>query len=176
MVRAGFERLCVKVEVLGKELVECLGASVPDTVAQLQRDVDFACNTLPSTVATARRRLDQLATSIAAVATDIGSPSEGSAQPVPDEAQVWVDALTTQCQSARDELALFAPWLQMPVQDEALADFPELAPIPTLHEAAGLASTLLPARSKVRTHSAIRATTWRCLRARIRSLGRYRAV
>jgi len=55
--------------------------------------------------------------------------------------QWWAQALTRQCRSALDELALFAPWLALPAARGSLRDVLESAEIPTLQE---LATNKLP--------------------------------
>ncbi|MEO8675191.1 MAG: glucoamylase family protein, partial [Casimicrobiaceae bacterium] len=110
-------------------LVDSFGAGVPAVALQLRRALDSAYDARPVSAASAHRWLTRLEGEIAAVAAHIAAAPAS-------EARVWIDALTIQCRSALDELALFAPWLERPELEEALALLPVLSPIPTLRELA----------------------------------------
>ena len=126
-------------------LIESLGANVPAAVRELSRNLDSAFDARPATAAAAQRWLDRLAVEIAAVGAGVaGGTGAGEAPAAASEASAWVQALEVQCQCARDELMLFAPWLQLPALEETLVELPELVAIPTLRELANLMPRLLP--------------------------------
>ena len=142
----------------GRVLVDALGADVPAAVVQLRRDLDSAYDARPATAAAVRRWLDRLAAAIAVVATYAGGRSGAEETPaVVNEAQAWTQALAVQCQSALDELMLFAPWLQLPALEETLAELPVLAPIPTLRQLANLMPALNPEIDRLRDTAATAA-------------------
>ncbi len=136
-------------------LIDSLGADVPAVVVQLGRDLESAYDARPATAVAARRWLDRLAAAIAAVDSHVAGGTGGVEAPVAStEAHAWVRALVAQCQSAREELMLFAPWLQLPAFEDTLVELPVLAPIPTLRELAHLMPTLMPQIARLRDAAA----------------------
>ena len=59
----------------------------------------------------------------------------------PPEASAWLEAMERQCRDALDELDTLAPWSTAPIPHRFVA---MLAGLPTLGEAASLASTVIP--------------------------------
>jgi len=135
-------------------LVDSLGADVPAAVAQLCRDLDSAFDARPATAAAALRWLNRLGAAIAAAAADIAGRTGTGEAPAATEAHAWVQALDLQCRSARDELLLFAPWLELPALEETLAELPVLARVPTLRELANLMPALMPQIARLRETTA----------------------
>ncbi len=99
-------------------------------LGQLQKDLESAYDSRPATLAAAHTWLARLATSAAEVAASLDATAPES------DAQWWAQALTRQCQSALDELALLAPWLALPAASGRLRDVLDPIEIPTLHELA----------------------------------------
>ena len=132
-------------------LVEALGTEVPTAVGDLCRELDSAYDAWPATAAAARLRLDRIAAAIAVATVAVaGRHRAADASTVADEAQVWVEALALQCQSALSESMRFAPWLAQPELGETLGFLPVLAAIPTLRELADLMPTLRREVERVR--------------------------
>ena len=115
-------------------LIDSLAPHVPPAVAELRRHLDSAYDARPVSAAAARRWLERLAASIAAAAIDDRAPLRCHRCRASSSTRraMWIEALDVQCQAALDELILFAPWLQLPDLEEALAELPLLSPIPTL--------------------------------------------
>ncbi len=97
-------------------------------LGQLQKDLESAYDSRPATLAAAHTWLARLATSAAEVAASLDATAPES------DAQWWAQALTRQCQSALDELALLAPWLALPAASGRLRDVLDPIEIPTLRE------------------------------------------
>jgi cellobiose phosphorylase len=116
-------------------------ADTPPQLAQLQQDLESAIRSLPTTLTAARRCLNQLTTSAAAV---VGNLEAMEADP---ESQLlwWARALVGQCQDALAELTLLAPWTEPWPSRTSPEDWPELDEIPTLQELAAMEVNLLPA-------------------------------
>ncbi len=136
-------------------LIDALAPHVPPAVVELRRQLDSAYDARPVSAAAARRWLERLGASIAAVAIDIAHRYDATdVGIVADETRMWVEALDVQCQAALDELILFAPWLQLPDLEEALAELPLLSPIPTLRDLANLMPRLSADLDRLRTSAA----------------------
>ncbi|HET7033475.1 MAG TPA: glucoamylase family protein, partial [Casimicrobiaceae bacterium] len=132
-------------------LTESLAPHVPRSVGELRRHLDSAYDARPVSAAAVRRWLERLAASIAAVAVDVAKRGNAAdASIVTDEARMWIEALDVQCQSALDELILFAPWVQLPDGDETLALLPSLSPVPALRDVANLMARLAPELDRAR--------------------------
>ncbi|HEY4998879.1 MAG TPA: glucoamylase family protein, partial [Usitatibacter sp.] len=136
-------------------LADSLGDDVPAAVMRLARDLDSAYDARPATVVAARRWLDRVSAAIAAADASIaGGPNAGEAPALSSEPRAWIEALAMQCRGAQDELTRFAPWLLAPGCEELLAEFPILAPIPTLHGLANLMPALAPQIDRLRSAAA----------------------
>ena len=124
-------------------LAEAAAAAPLDALvllAQLQKTLESAYDSRPATLAAAHTWLLRLAASVDQVAVSLGSQTEqpGAAASAPQsDAQSWAQALTRQCRSALDELALLAPWLALPAAPVRIGNVLESAEMPTLRELAG---------------------------------------
>jgi cellobiose phosphorylase len=126
-------------------LVDALGDGATPAVAKLMRDLEGACDARPATLPTTRQWLDRLSASIIAVERDVVvSTGADETAEAASEARAWVQALSAQCQSAQDELALFAPWVELTALDDTLAALPMLNAIPSLRGLAGALPSLAP--------------------------------
>ena len=96
------------------------GITAPAPLAHLQKDLESAYNSPPTTLVAARLCLDQLATSAAEVAAGIDADHE-------NPAGWWARAFARQCRDALDELALLSPSTTLGIDG-----------IPTLRDLAGL--------------------------------------
>ena len=133
-----------------RTLSDAVGGSSLAPLVRLQRDLEAAYDSQPSTIAAAKLWLDRLAASVAELATHVaGIPSPDSASaPVPapaSEAAFWADALVRQCRIMQDEFTYLAPWSALPAAPSGVADLPGIREIPTLRELAALDVELLPA-------------------------------
>ncbi|WP_367280319.1 glucoamylase family protein [Sulfuricaulis sp.] len=118
-------------------LVDAVGDVTPAALAQFQKDLESACDSLPTTLTAARFTLDRLTTRAAEVADSF------DAEPAAD-ASWWARTLARQCQSALDELTFLAPWSVLPAAPGRLSEFPGIGAIPTLRELAKLEVESLP--------------------------------
>ncbi|MDP3260203.1 MAG: hypothetical protein Q8M34_06425, partial [Thermodesulfovibrionales bacterium] len=96
------------------------GITAPAPLAHLQKELESAYNSPPTTLVAARLCLDQLATSAAEVAAGIDADHE-------NPAGWWARAFARQCRDALDELALLSPSTTLGIDG-----------IPTLRDLAGL--------------------------------------
>ncbi|MGP1676815.1 MAG: GH36-type glycosyl hydrolase domain-containing protein [Burkholderiales bacterium] len=123
-------------------LVDAAAAAPPAALVlldQLQQEVESACVSRPATLAAAQTCLVRLAGSAAQVAASLASQPGLDMAPATapkSDAQWWAQALTRQCRSALDELALLAPWLALPTASDSLWQLLDNSGIPTLRELA----------------------------------------
>ncbi len=101
------------------------GIHAPAGLALLQKDMESAYNSPPTTLTAARMCLDQLTTSAAELADNLNSDPD-------DQAMWWARAFANQCRVALDELTFFSPV----APSTALG----IDKIPTLRELAELGS------------------------------------
>ncbi|HEY5291628.1 MAG TPA: glucoamylase family protein, partial [Burkholderiales bacterium] len=130
-----FDGLCDTLRVL----VDAAAAAPPAALIvldQLQKDLESAYDSRPATLAAAQTWLARLATSAAQVAASLANREGAPATAQESDAQRWAQALTRQCRSALDELALLAPWLALPSASGRLRNVLDTAEIPTLRELA----------------------------------------
>jgi len=106
-------------------------ARVP--LARLQKDLEAACDSRPATLVAGQTWLARLADSAAEAAAGLDRAPAGAPE---SDAQRWARALTRQCRSALDELALLAPWLALPAASGRLSNALDSIEIPTLRELA----------------------------------------
>ncbi len=102
-----------------------------EVLAQLQKDLESAHTSPPTTLAAARLCLDQLTTS----AEELLSRIENSNIHPGDQAAWWARALAAQCRTALNELTLLAP-----LSDRSIDD------IPTLRDSARLGNDIAAER------------------------------
>ncbi|MEP6887182.1 MAG: glucoamylase family protein [Nitrospirales bacterium] len=106
-------------------LTDTLGETVVAHVVTLQAEVASACQDRPTTLATAHRSLDGLATRAAEVVGILDAAPDG-------DAQRWAHALARQCRDALSDLTFLAPWIGLPISPHILSAFAALDHIPTL--------------------------------------------
>jgi cyclic beta-1,2-glucan synthetase len=128
------EGLCDTLRIL----VDSAGKAAPAQLAQLQKDLESACDSRPTTLVAMRLYLPRLIASAAQVAVSIDADNES-------QAQWWAYALVRQCQDALDELRFLAPWPVLPSSQNRLSEFCGIDHIPTLCELAKFEEDLLPA-------------------------------
>jgi cellobiose phosphorylase len=122
-------------------LVDAVGEARPAALARLQRELEAAVASRPTTLAAARWCLDRLAAGAAEVVTHVTGSLDIAADGDPHG---WAHALAKQCQDAVNELTLLAPWLSSPVAVAGVGDFPSFDGIPTLRQLAGLEAEWSP--------------------------------
>ncbi len=105
-------------------------------IGQLKKHLESAYDSRPATLAAAQRWLTRMAASAAEVSASLASQDRAPAAAPEGDAQWWAQALTRQCQSALDELALLAPWLALPAASGRLRGILDSIEIPTLRELA----------------------------------------
>lgn len=105
---------------------------------QFEKDLEFACQSVPNTLMVAHDCLERLnhcaASFVAALDAAPDTPLHA-----------WANELANQCRKALDELNFLAPWSQVLAPGEWLADFPVLGAMPTLRQLARLHTNLAPA-------------------------------
>ena len=103
----------------------------PAPLVRFREGLEAASNAPPATLLAARLVLDGLVRSAKAVA-------ESRAHEPGVESGWWAQALVRQCQGARDEMDLLAPWTALPEPPDGRDHLPEAHGIPTLRGIAGL--------------------------------------
>ncbi len=133
------------------------GPALPVPLLQLQQALTSAARSYPATLQAAQATLEQLdALTDAAVASAAGNPGA----PV-SELQWWLASCAAQCAAAREELALLAPWTQLPSAPGGSGGLAGMEAIPTLGELAALAEQLQPAfTEQLRTAVTAEASAW----------------
>jgi len=111
-----------------------LAGTPPDRVIQLQKDLDSAVDSRPTTLAATRIWLERLAGAAAALPGDLDPVRE-------IEARRWADAFARQCRDALAELTFLAPWTSATSDTGQPIAPPGFDHIPTLRQ---LASTSAP--------------------------------
>ena len=128
-------------------LMQAAGDTPPATLTQFRQELETALASRPATLPATWRLLGLLTHAAEAIASEVdlagkGHATDGHATDMDDapehQAGWWAQTLARQCRAARDELALLAPWCQLPTPPEALDELPELQSIPTLRTLAGL--------------------------------------
>lgn len=132
-----------------KVLVDMAGGSAPAQLAQLQKNLDLAADSHPTTLTAAWLCLDRLTASAeeAARLAERGDPSIESAEgPGGDAAQWkwWAHSLVRQCRDALDEIMFLAPWTRLLSSQDRPLDFHGIDEIPTLRQLSLLEVELLP--------------------------------
>ena len=117
------------------------GGAAQVQLAQLQKDLAFASDSRPTTLAATRRCLDRLTASAAKVAGILDTDPESSG----NGEKGWARALARQCQGTLDEVTFLAPWILLPAPSNRLSDFRGIDEIPTLRELARFDVELMPA-------------------------------
>jgi cyclic beta-1,2-glucan synthetase len=118
-------------------LVETAGEAAPAALAGLQKDLENALSSRPTTLDAARQCLGRLSISTAALVSSFEVDS-GS------QAMWWANALARQCQGALDDLVFLAPWTSLSPPKNSTREISGLDEIPTLSELAGFDTKMLP--------------------------------
>ncbi len=113
-------------------LADAAGGAAKARIARLQTELASASESRPTTLAAARQCLERLAASAEEVIRDLEAGS-GS------EPAWWARAFARQCRDFLEELALLAPWILPPAEEDGRGGVPGIDGIPTLRELAGLA-------------------------------------
>ncbi len=135
--------------ILGEQLFEGLrdtlgilldfsGVPASAQLAQLQRDLESACESPPVTLTALRLCLERLTASAADVSARIDATPDS-------QAAWWAHALARQSRAALDELGFLAPWTVLPSSQNRLGESFSFENIPTLRGLAGLEEKLLQA-------------------------------
>ncbi len=134
-----FKSLHDVLEILADAMGAASGAA-SGQLAALRHDLNVALRSEPLTLAVSRQRLDRLKTSALALDDSLGSLGAD-----PDgNARWWAKAFAEQCEDALNELNALAPWTELAIVRQNLADLPALDAVLTLRELTTLAATILP--------------------------------
>ena len=126
------------------DLVVGSSVAAPTTaLTRLQKALDAACESPPTTVADSRLVLERLAAESSALATTLATATER-------EASGWASALADQCRDVANDLACLAPWTSLSASATPRAHLPGFTSIPTLRELAALDDESAgPARARI---------------------------
>ncbi len=135
-----FEGLNDTLKIVMEATAASSGGQTPFGLAQLQRDLESATRSQPTTLTALRLCLDHLATSAVVMVAGVEALN---AEP---ESQMrwWAQAFAGQCRDVLDELTFLAPWTEIFSSRNSLGDFPDLDEIPTLRELTTLEAKLSP--------------------------------
>ena len=126
----------------------------PAAMARLQKALDEACDSPPSTVAAGRLILERLGAESRALAAAPATASDGH------EARGWAAALAAQCADICDDLASLAPWTSVGASAAPHVHLPGFTAIPTLTELAALDGEWgAPARARIASINRLAAQT-----------------
>ena len=109
-----FEGLSDTLRIVMDAAAAAPGGYAPVQFAQLQKDLESATRSQPTTLVTSRRCLDRLATSAAEVVAGLESLNVDPE----NQTKWWAHAFAGQCRDALDELAFLAPWTELLVFSE----------------------------------------------------------
>ena len=107
-------------------------------LAQLQKHLESASDSRPTTLTAARLCLDRLTTSTEEVLASLKGAPES-------QATWWARALARQCRDALADLMFLAPWALLSASQNRLSECGDIDKIPTLRELARLDEACLPA-------------------------------
>jgi cyclic beta-1,2-glucan synthetase len=132
-----FESLSVTLRIIIDASMAVPEGSTPEAydpvqLTQLQQILESATRSQTTTLVTSWLYLDQLAKTVAVL---VDSAESIDANPE-NQFKFWVQAFTSQCRDALDELKFLAPWTELFSTQNNLGDFPDLDEIPTLQELA----------------------------------------
>ena len=131
-----------------RTLADAVAAPVPAPLVRLQRELETAYDSRPTTLVAARQWLERINASVAEFAAHVRAASDSDSPRTPAaaaDATFWADALVRQCRSLHDELAFLAPWSALAAAPSGLGDLMDSGTTPTLRELAVLEDELLPA-------------------------------
>ena len=112
-------------------LVEAVAGTLPAPLVQLQKDLETAYDSRPTTLAATWLWLERLAESASAVTGSLDAAAES-------EARWWAGALACQCRDALDDLTFLAPWTSRSSSASGPGEFSGIDRVPTLRELARL--------------------------------------
>ncbi len=112
---------------------------VNNAAAQLQRDIDSACDASPATATATRRWLQAIAASCAELNEQTARVTSGT-----DSAELaaWINTLSMQCNEALTDLEFLMPWTGLPHLPDWLHALPGLGVIGSLRQLATLQAAL----------------------------------
>ena len=142
-----------------RALKDAVAGETSAPLDRLQRDLETAFDSRPTTIGAVQGWLVRVASGVAQVAAGMDRVEPADATQPVDEGRIWKDALASQCRALQDELAFLAPWSAMSAAPEGLADLVRAREIPTLRELAALALEWLPAIARRRRADDPSATT-----------------
>jgi len=125
-------------------LLESVSGAVIPRLVQLQREIESAYDSRPTTISATQRWLARLVESVAEVVAHLDAGTDS-------EARWWANALLRQCRDALDDLIFLAPWAAFSWSDQGTGEFSDIDRVPTLRELARFEADLLP---KLAQHSA----------------------
>jgi len=134
-----FKSLHDTLEILADAMGAASGAA-SGQLAALRHDLNVALRSEPLTLVVSRQRLGRLKTSALALDESLGALGADH----DDNARWWARAFAEQCEDALNELNALAPWTELAIMRENLADLPALDEVLTLRELTTLAATILP--------------------------------
>ena len=130
---------------------ETIQGASPVVMTRVQKALDAACGSPPTSLADGRQALGQLAAESAALAAALAPTTDR-------EASVWASALAVQCRDLIDDLVWLTPWMSLPSAAGSPAPLPAFTTIPTLRELAALDDEWAgPARRRIATASRLAA-------------------
>ena len=143
-------------------LIAAVGGAASAPLLRLQRDLESAYDSRPSTIAAAKRWLDRLGKSVGEVARQLAEGTDGGDPTAPEsEVAWWTGALVAQFQSVADELTFLLPWVVLAPAPARWRNLPGIDAIPTLRELAGLDATLtLAIEARPGTEATPEETAW----------------
>jgi cyclic beta-1,2-glucan synthetase len=112
-------------------LSEAAGKERPSALARMEKEIGPEANSLSdSTLAVVKHKLERLTASAAELVHSAGPVLN-------DDALSWVAVFAAQCETALNELGLYAPWAHLlPTQDSTFKELPLFDDIPTLRQIA----------------------------------------
>lgn len=116
-------------------------------VAQLQNDIESACDAKPANVASAKRFLEAIAASCQVLQRALSHPSAGL---VSADLAAWATSLQGDCEAHLAELNFLVPWKALSALPSWLQALPGLSGMATLRELAALQDQLNHAQDQQR--------------------------
>ncbi len=150
------------------------GEAQLSALVQFEKDLESSCQFGTGTLIVAHdclQRLNQCVTIF------LASVEIGAVTPFERQCVSWTHALANQCREALNEIALLAPWIATISPGIWLAEFPQLADIPTLRQLARISAGISPALEQrlATCADSAEAESWRVLHQQV-ALGSARAA
>ena len=131
-----------------RTLAEAVEGPRPEPLVRLQRELETARDSRPTTLAAARQWLKRIGANVAEVAAHVLGAADSGTSRAPAataEAKFWADTLVSHCRNLQDELEFLAPFSALAAAPGGLGGLIDNGAIPTLRELAALADGLQPA-------------------------------